>query len=86
MRVLNGTTVSGAAATAKTTLEQAGFTVRTTGNANHQTYTSTVIYYETGDLAQAQSVQQALSGYSPTLEESSSLASPDQVLVVVGPH
>ena len=86
MRVLNGTTTSGLAAQVRTTLQSAGFTVQSIGNANNQTYTSTVIYYATGQLAGAQSVQQALSSYSPTLQESSSLASPDDVLVVVGPH
>jgi len=85
LRVLNGTTKAGAASTGKTILEQAGFTVRTIGNAQHQNYTSTVIYYQTGKQAEAQAVQSALSKYKSTLQESSGLASPDMVLVVLGP-
>jgi hypothetical protein len=64
-------------------LEQAGFTVSTIGNANNQTYQTTVVYYQTGYLAQAQMVEAALSKYSVSLQESS-IASPDQVLVVMG--
>ena len=82
LRVLNGTTIAGAASKAKATLENDGFTVRTTGNATHQTYTSTVIYYQTGQLTAAQQVAASLSAYSPALEEST-LANPDNVLVVV---
>lgn len=85
MRVLNGTTTPGLAATVRTTLQQAGFTVRTVGNASNQTYAASVIYYQTGHLADAQAVQTALSAYKPTLEESAT-AAPDNVLVVVGPH
>lgn len=83
IRVLNGTTIAGLAATGRSVLEQAGFTVRTIGNANNQTYQTTVIYYQTGYLAQAQMVEAALNKYSVSLQESS-IASPDQVLVVMG--
>jgi hypothetical protein len=86
LRVLNGTTTAGAASVAKSTLEKNGFTVRTVGNALHQNYLSTIIYYKTGNLAEAQLVQQGLTGYSATLQESTELASPDQVLVVVAPN
>ena len=84
MRVLNGTAVNGAATTVKGVLEKAGFSVRTTGNAKTQTYTSTIIYYQTGKLDEAKLVQAALSQYSPTLQESTSVASPDIILVVYG--
>jgi hypothetical protein len=84
MRVLNGTLVNGAATTVKGVLEKAGFTVRTTGNAKSQSYQSTTIYYQTGNLPEAQQVQAALSQYSPSLAESTSLASPDMILVVYG--
>jgi hypothetical protein len=85
IRVLNGTTTAGAAGTAKTILQNAGFTVRTVGNAQKQTYTSTIIYYQTGHQADAAAVKAALPKYTSSLEESSSLASPDNVLVVLGP-
>ena len=84
IRVLNGTTVAGAAAKARDYLTTAGLSVRTIGNATHQDYSSTVIYYQTGYISEAQSVQAALkTHYSITLQESS-LADPDMVLVVIG--
>lgn len=83
LRVLNGTKVTGAAAKAADTLEKAGFTVRTTGNAKQQTYESTIIYYQQGREAEAAQVQQALTSYQATLQEST-LANPDMVLVVIG--
>jgi hypothetical protein len=83
IRVLNGTTITGLAATGRSILEQAGFKVNSVGNANNQTYQTTVIYYQTGLQAQAQMVEAALAKYSVSLQESS-IASPDQVLVVMG--
>lgn len=83
IRVLNGTTTSGAAGTTKTTLEKAGFTVRAVGNAKNQNYTKTTIYYQTGKKAEAEAVQSALPAGS-VLEESSTQANPDMVLVVYG--
>lgn len=83
LRVLNGTSQAGAAATVKKVLEQQGFTVRTIGNAKQQTYTQTVIYYQEGRRAEAEAVQKSLGDYTPVLEQSA-LASPDMVLVVIG--
>ena len=83
LRVLNGTTTSGAAATAKGVLEKAGFTVRTTGNASSQTYNTTIVYYQAGRSAEADAVKSALTGYSVTTQQST-LANPDMVLVVIG--
>lgn len=83
LRVLNGTTTTGAAGKAKATLEAAGFSVRTVGNAKNQNYSSTYIYYQTGRRAEAEAVQAALPDYSSVLEEST-LAEPDMVLVVIG--
>lgn len=83
LRVLNGTKTAGLAATAKTKLTAAGFSVRTTGNATNQTYTSTYIYYATGQESAAASVKEALAAYSPVVQLSDTLAKPDNVLVVV---
>ena len=83
LRVLNGTTTTGAAGAAKTILEKDGFTVRTTGNAKTQDYLTTVIYYQTGHEAEAKLVQTGLPTYSTTLTEST-LSNPDMVLVVIG--
>ncbi len=83
LRVLNGSTTTGAAGKAATALTSAGFKVRTTGNAKTQNYPATIVYYQTGRLAEAQAVQNALTRYSVTLQESS-LADPDMILVVIG--
>ena len=82
LRVLNGTKVAGAAADTKKTLEAAGFTVKSIGNAKTQNYTKTTIYYQTGRLAEATAVQAALG--DATLTESSAQAAPDMVLVIYG--
>jgi hypothetical protein len=82
IRILNGTTSAGAAATAQSTLTKAGFTVSKIGNAANQSYAKTTIYYQTGHQSEAQKVADALG--KGTLLESSSLAKPDIVLVVVG--
>jgi LytR cell envelope-related transcriptional attenuator len=83
LRVLNGTTVAGAASKVQTILKSAGFTVRTIGNAKTQDYASTYVYYQAGKLDQANKVAAALTTYSVTVQESS-LAAPDMVLVVIG--
>jgi hypothetical protein len=83
LRVLNGTTVTGAAAKTRTVLTSAGFKVKSIGNATNRNYTGTVIYYQSGRKDEALRVQTALSAYETTLEESS-IASPDMVLVVTG--
>jgi hypothetical protein len=83
LRVLNGTTTTGAAAKAETVIEKAGFTVRTIGNAKNQDYATTQVYYATGQKAAAEAVKESLTGYDVTITESS-LANPDMILVVVG--
>lgn len=83
LRVLNGTTQAGAAAATKTTLEKAGFTVKSIGNAKSQTYTKTYVYYQSGKKAEADAVFAALADSKAVLEEST-LANPDMVLVVFG--
>jgi hypothetical protein len=83
LRVLNGTTQAGAAASTKTKLEAAGFTVKSIGNAKNQNYTKSYVYYQAGKKAEAEAVFAALTDSSALLEEST-LASPDMVLVVFG--
>lgn len=83
LRVLNGTTQAGAAAATKTTLEKAGFTVKSIGNAKSQNYTKTYVYYASGKKAEGEAVLAALADSAAVLEEST-LASPDMVLVVFG--
>lgn len=83
IRILNGTFQNGAAAKARFVLEQAGFKVRTIGNAQSQTYQTTIVYYLDGKQSEAELVKTALSNYMVTLEQST-LASPDDVLIVIG--
>lgn len=84
IRVLNGSGQVGAAAGVRTTLTQAGFTVRSIGNAKTQDYSGDTIFYQTGHLADAQAVQQSLKKASTSLVENNDLVAPDQVVVVVG--
>lgn len=83
LRVLNGTTQTGAAGVARDTLQAAGFTVRTIGNANNQNYATTTIYYQAGRAAEAEAVKESLGNANAIVEEST-LANPDMVLVVIG--
>jgi ubiquitin len=84
LRILNGTTITGAAAKSKDLLAKAGFNVKSVGNAKTQNYSSTFVYYQAGKQAQANLVQQTLKDtYSVTLQESP-LAQPDDVLIVIG--
>lgn len=83
LRVLNGTTVNGAAAAVKTTLEKGGLTVRTIGNAKTRDTAITTIYYQAGRDAEAAQVKSILGNDAAILEQSD-LANPDMVLVLVG--
>ncbi len=76
--------MGGAAASAKTLLEKNGYDVRATGNAVHQDYEQTTVYYQSGRQKEAQAVADALSSkYRPVIQQST-LANPDMVLVVIG--
>lgn len=83
LRVLNGTTTTGAANSTKTTLEAAGFKVRTIGNAKSQNYATTTIYHQAGREEEAALVKETLGATNAIIEEST-LANPDMILVVVG--
>ena len=84
VRILNGTPAEGAATRAKTVVSAAGFVVSTIGNTK-STYPNTIIYYQPGHIVSAQAIAKALTKYASTLQESADLASPDTVLVVLGP-
>lgn len=83
VRVLNGSGVSGAAATASDVLSAASIPVSSTGNAKKFSYSSTMIYYPTGKKEAAELVAKALADYSPQLEENA-VADGYDALVVVG--
>jgi len=83
INLLNGSGVSGAAATAKATLLAAGYTIAHTGNARTFSYTSSMIYYHTGKDAQAALVKVALPALSTTLQLNDTVTGTTYDLVVV---
>lgn len=84
LQVLNGSGVTGAAATANQVLVDAGFTVSSTTNAKKFTYESTIIYYKTGKDAEANLVAETLSGYVTSVENEDSIMGTYDVIVVIG--
>lgn len=84
IKVLNGNGVPGAARKVKNILEQAGFKVSATGNAQSR-YNSTVIYFQTNKKTEAELIQKTLTNnYQVSIEENNAVASSTNLLVVVG--
>ena len=82
VRVLNGSTVAGRAADAKTQLEQQHYHVLSVGSAQFN-YVRTTIYYLPGNKAGAKAVAASIGHSDVTLTEDA-IASPADVLVVIG--
>lgn len=82
VRVLNGSTTVGKANDAKTQLEQQHYHVLSIGSAQFS-YVQTTIYYLPGNKASAKVVAAILGHNDATLTEDS-IASPADVLVVIG--
>ncbi len=83
LRILNGTTIAGAAAKAQTVAQKAGYTVKSVGNATNQTYTASIVYYKTGKEAEATALKTAMADYAPTIQLSDALVGTDDLLLVV---
>lgn len=84
VRVLNGNGRSGEASLVAESLKDDGFANITTGNAASR-YAATVIYYNTGKLAEAKAVQKVVSSkYEPTLKEDSNITKTNDVVVALG--
>ncbi|MEX5718163.1 LCP family protein [Geodermatophilus maliterrae] len=81
VEVYNGSGISGLAAEAATSLEDAGFTVTSTGNADSSDYARTVVRHAPGDEALAATLAAAIPG--ATTEESGD-ASSGTVQLVLG--
>ncbi len=81
LEVYNGSGVSGLAAEAAASLEEAGFTVTSTGNADSNDYATTVVRHASGDEALARTVVAAIPGASA---EESDDASSGTVQLVLG--
>ncbi|MBP6930317.1 LytR C-terminal domain-containing protein [Patescibacteria group bacterium] len=84
VRVVNGNGRSGEAQLMKEALEEDGFVNITVGNALSR-YATTVIYYNSGKLEEAQAVEKIVSNkYQTTLLESPSVTKDNDVLVALG--
>jgi len=84
LSVLNGNGITGSADAVADTLKAVGFNPTNITNARKFTYTDTIIYYQTGKLAEAQLVEDVLSARTTSLEESNTIAGKYNVVVVVG--
>jgi hypothetical protein len=79
--VLNGSGISGLAASAKGELEAAGFTVTGTGNADDADHTQTLVRYATGEEDQAATVAAQIPG---SVSEVDDTVTPGTVQLVLG--
>jgi hypothetical protein len=84
IQVLNGNGISGSAADVEATLETAGFSVTSVTNAKKFTYTSSIIYYKTGKTDEANAVKDALPNLVTELENSDTLTTSYDIVIVVG--
>lgn len=84
LSVLNGNGVSGSAASVKSALESAGYTVSNLSNAKLFSYQSTMVYYKTGKAEYAEDIKKSLSSRTVVLEESNTIAGAYDLVVVVG--
>lgn len=84
IKILNGNGVSGSAASVKSTLESAGYTIDIVKNAASFSYATTIIYYKTGKSAEATELTTTLSGRTTSTEISDSIAGKYDIVVVVG--
>ena len=83
INLLNGSGVTGAANTTKTTLQTAGYTIAHVGNAKSFNYTASMIYYHSGKAAEAAQVKAALPALSITIELNDTVTATTYDLVVV---
>lgn len=84
VRIVNGNGRNGEAALMAKALNDAGFTKVTTGNALSR-YKTTVVYYKTGKLAEAQAVETVIKAkFKTSLLENPSIVKTNDVLVALG--
>jgi len=84
IRIVNGNGRTGEANLMKTALEDDGFKNITTGNATSR-YSTTVVYYNTGKLAQAKAVEKIISSkYQTSLLEDPNITKDNDVVVALG--
>lgn len=84
IRIVNGNGRNGEASLMAQALKADGFTQITTGNALSR-YKTTVVYYNTGKLAEAQAVEAIIKAkYKTSLLENPSITKTNDVLVALG--
>jgi len=83
LSVLNGTLKTGEAATAAQQLSKFGYTT-SSGNAPTQSYAQTWVYYAAGHARAAADVAHIVGGGAPTAPMPASIASAEDVVVVIG--
>jgi LCP family protein required for cell wall assembly len=81
--VLNGTLKSGEAATTAAGLSKFGYTT-SSGNAPTQSYAQTWVYYGSGHAKAAADVAHIIGGDAPTAPRPATIASAEDLVVVVG--
>lgn len=84
IQILNGNGITGSAASVKNTLVSAGFTVDSVLNAYKFTYQTSIIYYKTGQSAEADAIKQALPNRQLELINDDEIAGNYDIVVVVG--
>lgn len=83
--VKNGSGVSGAASSAATMLEKAGFKVSEVGDADSDNYTTTLIIYASDEYAdEAQTINQTMGGSNKVMKNDGTYAMTGDLLVVLG--
>ena len=84
VRIVNGNGRTGEANLMKTALEDDGFVNITTGNALSQ-YNTTVVYYNTGKIAEAKAVDKIIAAkYETSLLEDPNITKDNDVVVALG--
>lgn len=84
IKLLNGNGITGSAEKIKSTLTQNGFTVSFIGNAKKFTYSTTYVYFKTGQDAGAESVKSALAGKNVTVTNDDTICTTYDIVIVIG--
>lgn len=84
IEILNGNGISGSARSVKDLLVQAGFTVDKVTNAYNFNYQSTIVYYKTGKITEANLVKDALTSRKCSTDNDDTVVGNYDIVVVVG--
>ncbi len=84
--LLNGNGVNNTAATYKSILSNAGYTVGAVGNANNYKYWSTYVYYKTGLAANAAAIKTVLNRKSVLIVNDDTICKKYDIVITIGSH